>query len=463
MTATSTAAVDLPPAFQSLISVSARYKGRYSGRGCAKTHSFAQAAIILAGQRGWRFLCCREHQKSIRDSVKRVLDDKIEQSGLSRFFHSTQNEIGAKSGGGFVFEGLHANVQGIRSKEGCRAAWVEEAATVRRNSLETLIPTMRLPRSELWFSWNPRYDDDPVDSMLRGKAGELTDFDKELALKSGYDTWADVRRVSIEDNPFFPEVLRAEMERDKRRDPARYEHIWMGGYAHDSDQQVFRNWKIGTMEVPKGHRPYYGADWGFSVDPTVLIRCFLFEDIRVLYVDAEVGSVGIEIDRTPAFFDSISETPHSPSSDELHPQNWPIMADSSRPETISYMQGHGYPRIERARKGPGSVIEGVEFLKSFDILVHPRCKRVANELTHYSYERDKHTDEVLPVLADENNHTIDALRYSIEAVRRNPTATAFPEVIRAPLVHVGDPAASSMRDPTLSPGSPRTPVRGVMW
>jgi phage terminase large subunit len=98
-------------------------------------------------------------------------------------------------------------------------------------------------------------------------------------------------------------------------------------------------------------------------------------------------------------------------------RKWLITADSARPETINYMQRHGYPRMAPAIKGPGSVQEGVEFLQGFDIVVHPRCRHTADELTHYKFKIDKHSGIVLPVLEDKKNHVIDALRYAIEPLR----------------------------------------------
>ena len=418
-----------------LLTKTARYKGYYSGRGCAKSHTFAEAALILAAKRGWLWLCCREHQKSIRDSVKALLDAKIVDSGLVDYFHSTNNEIGARSGGGFIFEGLANNVQGIRSKEGVNAVWIEEANTVKQSSLDVLIPTIRRPKSEIWFSWNPRFETDPVDKMLRGiRTDELTEFDRTLARESGYDEWQIVRRVTIEDNPFYPSILLAEAERDKRRDPDRYAHIWMGEYAKHSEARVFRNWQIGEMDVPAGARPYYGADWGFSIDPTVLVRCFVFPDKRKLYIDAEVSAIGVEVDKRPEFFDRIADGPN----DILHPRKWPIKADSSNPETISYMQKHGYPRMEGARKGPGSVEEGIAFLQSYDIVVHERCKRTIDELTLYCYETDPLTDEVLPKLADKTNHVIDSLRYAVESIRRSIGTKAMPIIVSTPRQYYGD-------------------------
>ena len=404
----------IPKAFRELNSVKARYKGFYGGRGGAKSHSFATTLVLKGSESevGKRILCCREIQRSIRESVKQTLEAKIVAGGLQDFYVATNTEIRGANGTQFLFEGLRSNVTAIQSLEGIDIVWIEEANTVSRSSLDVLIPTIRSPGSELWFSWNPRNPTDPVDAMFRGPGAE------ELAgetIPKPYDQWMVSREVGFQDNPYFPDVLHAEMERDKRRDPDKYAHIWLGKYASRSESRVFKNWRIDTIEIPSNAKPYYGADWGFAIDPTVLVRCFIFPKDRVLYVDAEVAGVGVEIDKTPAFFDKIASDPEDP----LHPRRWPVKADSARPETISYMQRHGYPHIQPARKGPGSVDEGIEFLKSYDIVVHPNCRRVIDELTLYSYEIDKLTNEVLPVLADDDNHTIDALRYAAESVRRS--------------------------------------------
>jgi phage terminase large subunit len=97
---------------------------------------------------------------------------------------------------------------------------------------------------------------------------------------------------------------------------------------------------------------------------------------------------------------------------------WPVTADSSNPQAISYLKRHGF-RVEPSVKGTGSIEEGITFLKSYDIVVHPRCPHVIDEMSAYSYEIDKNTEEILPVLADKKNHTIDSLRYAVEGERRS--------------------------------------------
>ena len=156
---------------------------------------------------------------------------------------------------------------------------------------------------------------------------------------------AIVIQANYEDNPWFPNVLRAEMEYDRRRDPDKYGHVWLGGYRNNSEARVFRNWKVEEFETKKGAVFRQGADWGFSVDPSVLVRCYM--EGRTLYVDHEAYMIGCEIDRLPDLFRTVPDA-----------EKWFITADSARPETISYMQRHGFPRISAAVKGPKSLEEG---------------------------------------------------------------------------------------------------------
>ena len=169
--------------------------------------------------------------------------------------------------------------------------------------------------------------------------------------------------------------------------------------------RVFRNWRVDEFEAPVGTTFYQGADWGFSVDPSVLVRCYI--QGRTLFIDYEAYMVGCEIDNLPALFQRIPDS-----------EKWFITADSARPETISYLQRHGYPKLNPAIKGAKSLDEGVQFLQSYDIVVHPRCQHVIDELSLYSYKIDEMTGQVLPVLEDKNNHTIDAIRYATEQLRR---------------------------------------------
>jgi phage terminase large subunit len=290
-----------------------------------------------------------------------------------------------------IFQGMQDHTaDSIKSLEGFDAAWIEEAQSLSQRSLDLLRPTIRKPGSQIWASWNPKAATDPIDALLRQESPP---------------PGTAVVEVNWRDNPMFPEVLRVEMEYDRGRDPDKYAHVWEGKYLQRSDSKVFKNWTIQDFEAPPDAVHRLGADWGFSVDPTTLIRCHITG--RRLFIDYEAYKVGCEITETPSLFMTVPES-----------EKWPITADSARPETISHMRKNGFPKIHPAVKGPGSLEDGVAWLQSLDIVVHPRCVHTIDELTHYSYKVDPLTDKVLPVLADKDNHVIDALRYACEGARR---------------------------------------------
>lgn len=406
----STLRIETPRVFLPLLKP-ARYKGAWGGRGSGKSHFFAEMLIERALMTpGLRAVCIREVQKSLEQSVKRLLEIKIGALGVGHLFGVQEFEIKTPGGGLLIFQGMQNHTaDSIKSLEGYDIAWCEEAQSLSQRSLDLLRPTIRKPGSELWFSWNPRLAKDPVDDFLRCNKPET----KARGIKPPDN--AVVVKVNWSDNPWFPEDLLAEKDLDRSRDPDKYAHVWLGEYEKNSEARVFRNWKVDEFDTPAGATFYHGADWGFSIDPTVLVRCFI--DGRTLYVDREVYKVGCSIDATPALFDGLD--PSNPKS----ARNWVIRADSARPETIDHLRRHDYPKITPARKGPNSVKDGVEFLKSYDIVVHPRCKHTIDELSLYSFKVDPKTLDVLPELEDKKNHVIDALRYAVEEVRRkSPTA-----------------------------------------
>lgn len=386
----STLDIQTPRVFLPLLKP-ARYKGAKGGRGSGKSHFFGELAVEEALTKHIRMACLRETQTSIKDSVKQLVEDKIRKLGVQHLFRITETEIRGPNDSLFIFKGLQNHTAAsIKSLEGFNRAWIEEAQTISQRSLDIATPTFRTPGAEMWFSWNPNQPTDPIERFFAENEGDR-DF---ICVEANYS-----------DNPWFWDTaLAADMERDRRRDPDKYQHVWCGGYQLSSESRVFRNWKVEEFDTPSDAVFRFGADWGFSVDPTVLVRCYL--DGRTLYVDQCAWQVECEIDKTPALFDQIEGS-----------RRWTITADSSRPETVSYMRRQGF-RIVPAIKGQGSVEDGIEFLRSFDIVVHPRCQHVADELMRYSYKTDPLTGEVLPVLEDKDNHTIDALRYALEALRR---------------------------------------------
>ena len=399
---TKAAEVELPE-WGSLMWQDFRHLGLYGGRAGAKSRSVATALVIQSAERHARVLCGREVQRSIKDSVKRLLEDEIIRLKLTSAFESTETEIRGPNDSLFLFAGIKGNANTIKSYEGITDFWGEEAQTFSQPSVETIIPTIRAPNSRLIWTWNPNFESDPVDNLFRGNAsgpngiGKAEDFTPPPR--------SIVRCVNYDENPWFPPELKAEMEYDRKRDPDKYAHVWLGQYRRNSEARVFRNWRIEAFEVHDGAEFRQGADFGYSIDPSCLVQCYMIG--RTIYVPHEAYGLNVEIVNLPALFMGVPDA-----------ERWWMTADSSRPETISYLRNHGFPRIRGAVKGARSVEEGIEFLKSYDIVVHPRCRHLIDELTLYSYKQDSMTGQVTPVLADKDNHMIDALRYAVEGVRR---------------------------------------------
>jgi len=368
-----------------------RHLAWHGGRGPGKTRTVATGLVLQAMERHERVLCGRETQRSIKDSSKRVLDDEIDRLGVRSAFVSTETEIRGPHDSLFLFNGVRGNASGLKSIEGVTTFWGDEAQAFSQSSIDTVVPTIRAPGSRLIWTWNPDLPTDPIDVMFRGENGPPPD--------------SIVREVNYPDNPWFPDVLRVAMEFDRARDIDKYNHVWLGKYRQNSESRVFRNWSVEEFDSPDNVEYRLGADFGFSVDPSIVLRCWI--DGTRLYVDHEAWGIGIEINDLPQMFLTVPDA-----------EKYWLTADSSRPETISYLRNHGFPRIAPALKGARSVEEGVQFLKSYDIVVHPRCQHLIDELTHYSFKTDPLTGQVLGVLEDKNNHCIDALRYAVEGARR---------------------------------------------
>jgi phage terminase large subunit len=201
-----------------------RYKVLYGGRGGAKSWGIGRTLLILGRAKPLRILCTREIQKSIADSVHKLLKDQIQELGLSGFYTVQETKILGANGTEFIFAGLKSNINSIKSYEGCDKVWVEEAQTVSKASWDVLIPTIRKPGSEIWVSFNPSLETDETY--------------RRFVLNKRDD--AAVVKINWSDNPFFPEVLRKEKDHLKEKDPDAYENIWEGMCRQTVHGAVYR-------------------------------------------------------------------------------------------------------------------------------------------------------------------------------------------------------------------------------
>jgi phage terminase large subunit len=228
----------------------ARYIVLYGGRGGGKSHGIARALLVQGLEKPLRVLCCRELQTSIRDSVHRLLADQIDILGLGEFYEVGQAEIKGANGTTFSFAGLRHNVSGIKSFEGIDAAWCEEAQTISKASWDVLIPTVRKPDSRIIVSFNPELDTDATYQMFVANPPP-----NSIVVKVNYN-----------DNPWFPDVLRAEMEHLKETDPDAYLTTWLGHCRQTLSGAIYaKEIRQATEEGRITKVPY---------DPTKPVHCF---------------------------------------------------------------------------------------------------------------------------------------------------------------------------------------------
>lgn len=374
---------------------STRYRCAFGGRGSGKSYSFALMAAFHGFREKLLILCVREFQTSIRRSFYAEVKGAIESIPAFRNHYIIgENFIKGRNGTEFIFHGLYTNLSAIKSISGVDICIVEEAEDTDHEAWVILPPTIRKNKSEIWVIWNPRDKLSPVDRRFR-------------ACPRGDALMAEVH---YRDNPWFPAVLEAERAQDRETmDPGMYAHVWEGAYMEISDAQVLAGrWRVAEFEAdPSWDGPYYGADWGFSQDPTAVVRCWIVDgqgDRDRLYIDYEASAVGVELDELPELFRIV------PGVD-----NHRIRADCSRPETISYMSR--YFDIIAGDKWPGCVEDGIAFMRSFDIIIHPRCIKTIDEARTWEYKRNKAGD-VLPVLVPGNDHCFDAIRYALSPLIR---------------------------------------------
>lgn len=201
-----------------------RFKFYRGGRGSAKSWGIGEALVHNSNTYNLRILCCREIQKSIKESSMKLIVDTINRLGLQDNFEVLKTEIRNRvTGSIFIFEGLKSNISKIKSIEGIDICWIEEADSTSEESLRVLIPSIRKEGSEIWVSYNPQLPTDPIDKMSRDNK----------------DSDTIVVEMNYYDNKYFPEVLKKEMERCKANDPENFNHIWLGDYRQQGDDLLY--------------------------------------------------------------------------------------------------------------------------------------------------------------------------------------------------------------------------------
>jgi phage terminase large subunit len=291
--------VEIPKAFRGLFEPH-RHKAFYGGRGSGKSWSVAIALCILATQKPLRIVCAREIQKNVGESAKALIEDRAAELGMGYLLKSTDSEtrLGESV---FSYRGLWRNPEGIKSLEGADIFWGEEAASFSARSLQIIPPTMRKGTAEMWWTWNPEYDHDPVDNFFRGNAD-----------KTAEKPWvppvdALIREVSWRDNPFFDDLAIApDLERDFKVNPTMAAHIWGGSYLPAEEgayyaaelQRAHEEARITTVVADPVMRLKACWDLGYNDNTSIWIWQAAGRDIRILdHITAQGQHISYYIER----------------------------------------------------------------------------------------------------------------------------------------------------------------------
>lgn len=376
-----------------------RYKVMHGGRGGGKSHGVAEVLLEMAARRPLRILCGREVQKSMRDSVHRLLKDKIVKLGLQSFYEVLDTEIRGSNGSLFLFTGLQAHtVDSIKSFEGVDIVWVEEAHSVSKKSWDTLTPTIRKEGSEIWMTLNPDMETDET-------------YQRFIATPSP-DTW--VCEINWRDNPWFPAVLGDERLKAKRSMLADdYEHIWEGKARRVAAGAIYRH-EIMQMDadqracrVPYDPRIPVHTVWDLGWNDAMTISMVQVgpHDVRVIdYME--------DSHRTYEWYvEQLEKRPYRWGNDYL-----PHDGKTKNPQT-----GKNAEMILRELKRKSvlclSALDVEEGIKSARMLF-PRCyfdsikaARLLECLRRYQRAIHTKTNEPMGPLHDEYSHGADCFRY----------------------------------------------------
>lgn len=363
-----------------------------------KSWQIARGVLLRGLKKKRKILCVREFQNSLDDSVMAVLQGQAEIIGCAEYYDFQKTKIYGKNGTEFSFKGIRRNINSIKSFEGADLVWNEEAQDTSKDSMNKLYATIRRDGAQILTSFNPVSESDPI-------------YVRHVKNHNAENSY--LCRVGYLDNPWIDKGFVEEANQMMQDDYDAYAHVYLGECWSRSDAQILKGkWVVEAFEAEQDwDGPYFGADWGFSQDPTVLVKMWVGSHVKYgencLYVEYESRGVQVEMEDISTLFSMI------PSS-----KKYTIRADNSRPETISYVARRGFNVVSCA-KWDGCVEDGIEFLRSFNkIVIHPRCKHTATEARLYSYKTDKLTNDILPDIISKHDHCIDAIRYGIEPMIR---------------------------------------------
>lgn len=376
--------INIPVEYKALFDTNWREAAIYGGRYSLKSHTVARFLLIKARMQKTRIACFREYQNSIADSSHQLLKDLIEFYELSDFEVTNNSIVNKVNGSDFLFKGLHNNEQSIKSIEGIDIAWVEEAQTISNKSLEVLTPTVRKDGSQIIYTYNRLVEEDPVHKrlVLEGRPNTLIiQVNYDVAMK--YD--------------MMPEVIRLEMEDDKKHRPALYKHKWLGD-PYNQEQKIYKDWNIIEKIPHEARLERRGLDFGYTNDPTAIVDVYYYNGGYIF--DEKCYAKGMsnhQIAETLKSFEPVL-----------------TIADSAEPKSIDEIRSYGL-NILGADKRAGSIRQGIQFIQGHRISVTQSSTNLIKEYRNYLWRVDR-DGKIINEPEGGLDHALDSVRYAMSSL-----------------------------------------------
>ncbi len=383
--------IEIPVEYKRLFDNDWREAAIFGGRFSLKSHTVARYLLIMARQSKIRIGCFREFQTSIAESSHQLLKDLIQQYWLTDFEVTNNSIVNTINGSDFLFKGLWNNEQSIKSIEGIDIAWVEEAQTISKESIDVLTPTVRKDGSRIIYTYNRLLEDDPIHTRLVIEWRPNT-----LVINVNYD-------IAIK-YWMMPEVIRLEMEDDKEKRIALYNHKWLW-LPNTMEKKIYKDWAIIDSVPHEARLERYGVDFGYTNDPTAIVAVYTHNGWYLL--DEITFQKGLS---NKQIADILKSYPTAL-----------IIADSAEPKSIDEIKSYGLT-ILGAEKWPDSIKNGVQLIQSQRISVTKASANILKEYRNYMWMTDR-SGNIVNVPEGWFDHAMDALRYWMTNLLKKPTST----------------------------------------
>lgn len=389
-----------------LTDYSKRYEIYYGGAGSGKSFFVAQKLVYKALSERRKILVLRKVGRTTKNSTFQLLLDTLDQFKIRNKckINKTDFSIELPNSSLFICSGLD-DPEKIKSIAGLTDAWLEEATEFSQDDFNQIDLRIRDPHArgqQLILSFNP---------VSKANWCYLQFFSDNLELKEFRDK-VEIVKSNYLNNPHLPQAYIDSLLSLKATNPAYYSIYALGNFG-SLDKLVYSNWQSFDFDEKQLKGPLIcGLDFGYTNDPTAFVAGIVEPKENRIYIFKEWGGTGFLNDDIAA---QIKEMGFSKSI---------IKADSAEEKSIAEIKKMGIYRISGCTKGQGSILQGIQKLQQYELIIHPNCKEVINELQNYSWQKDKQTNEYINKPIDKYNHYLDALRYSLQCLEeRMPLRT----------------------------------------